>query len=156
MAAVVSLVMSSSRVARSTLPLRRLRIVSTPVSPLESALADELRVLAEIGRSCLFVSPLRSAPTNTAENNPFRIRTYGKIGAGDPTTGPLRSIFLHVPTARDSRNSLPFNRMRDFSQKHRGWGYSHGSPTTSHGPRARISFRIRTYRKIGGGGRHAI
>ena len=41
----------------------------SPLSPLESALTDELRVLAEIGRSCFSLTPLESAVTDTPFHN---------------------------------------------------------------------------------------
>lgn len=53
---------------------------SLSLTSLESALPDELRVLAEIGRSCPSLTPAESAPTKRRPGNVFRIRTYRKKG----------------------------------------------------------------------------
>src|SRR5262249_641017 len=57
-------------------------VSSLPLSPVQSALAGQFRVLAEIGRSGLPASALESALTDTAQDNSFRIRTYRKLGGG--------------------------------------------------------------------------
>src|SRR5262249_35903253 len=64
-----------------------LKTPSPPAAPasltrLESALADELRVLTEIDRKYPFVSLLESVVTDTASVTPFRINTYRKQGEG--------------------------------------------------------------------------
>lgn len=48
------------------------------LSPLESALTGQLRVSAEISRSCRRASPLESALTDFAPLTPFVFNTYTK------------------------------------------------------------------------------
>jgi hypothetical protein len=56
--------------------------IPSKLRPLESALTDELRVLTEIGRNCLSVTPLESALTGRSGCKSFRIRTYEKTRVG--------------------------------------------------------------------------
>src|SRR5262250_20723 len=67
-----------------------LRLPAAPLRPqvnlLESALAGDHRVLAEISRSCLLTSSLESALTSDTHRNSFRIRTYKKPGGGSHST----------------------------------------------------------------------
>ena len=50
------------------------------LSPLESALTDELRVSPGFGRNPRRITPLESALTDTLPITPFRINTYRKQG----------------------------------------------------------------------------
>ena len=67
----------------------RARASQSPLCPVESALADEFRVLGEIGRSCLCVSLLESALTRGRLGNSFRICTYEKARGRAGALGQL-------------------------------------------------------------------